>query len=282
MENAQLSPPTPSSSTSVLVLALSILGILTISLLLFVYYLFITKCFHISWRRAGTGTVSQRHHRHNQYDYPALYSTTISSRGLNESTIQSIPIICYKKGDHDIQKLSFNECAVCINEFQEGEKIRLLPNCLHVFHLDCIDVWLQSNANCPLCRSPITACPMALANLVGSTGQEDTNGNNNDIVIEVRDDELHASGFQARGSMGDECIDTRRKEEDLGVVPMRRSFSMDSSNDRQLYLALQKIMHESAFAIEESSSSNAVTGKLRRGFFSFNQNRCSRSAVLPI
>jgi hypothetical protein len=128
---------------------------------------------------------------------------------------------------------------------------------------------------------------MALANLVGLISQDDANGNNNDIVIEVRDDDLHVSGFQARGSMGDECIDTRRKEEDLGVVPMRRSFSMDSSNDRQLYLALQKIMHESAHAnrdaaIEESTSSNAVTRKLRRGFFSFNQNRCSRSAVLPI
>jgi hypothetical protein len=129
---------------------------------------------------------------------------------------------------------------------------------------------------------------MALANLVGSS-QDDANMNNNGIVIEVRDDELHVSGFQARGSMGDECIDTRRKEEDLSVVPMRRSFSMDSSNDMQLYLALKKIMHESAQAnrhaeIEESSSSssNAVPGKLRRGFFSFNQNRCSRSAVLPI
>ncbi|KAF3320247.1 RING-H2 finger protein ATL16-like protein [Carex littledalei] len=296
MEHAQLSPsepiftsPPPSSSTSVLVLALSILGILTISLLLVIYYLFITKCFHISWHRSGTGTVSRRQRQHDRYDYPVLYSTAITGRGLNEPTIQSIPTICYKKGGHDITELSFHECAVCINEFQEGEIIRLLPNCFHVFHLDCIDVWLQSNANCPLCRSPITACPMALANLVGSTNQEDANGNNSDIVVEIRDDELHVSGFQARGSMGDECIDTRREEKDLGMVPMRRSFSMDSSNDRQLYLALQKIMHESALACREvavdgssSSSSNGVTQKLRRGFFSFNQNRCSRSAVLPI
>ncbi|KAJ3689367.1 hypothetical protein LUZ61_018531 [Rhynchospora tenuis] len=298
MEHSQLSPPTPvftspppSSSTSILVLALSILGILTISLILLVYYLFVTKCFHILRHRSSTGTVSRRQQLFDQYDNHVMHTsrTAISGHGLNESTIQSIPTIFYKKHGHD-KKLSFHECAVCINEFQEGEKIRLLPNCFHVFHLDCIDVWLQSNANCPLCRSAITACPMALANLVGPTSQEDANESNNDIVIEIRDDELHVSGFKPRGSMGDECIDIRRKEEDLGMVPMRRSFSMDSSNDRQLYLALQKIVREHSFACQEvaidhessSSGTSGVTGKLRRGFFSFNQNRCSRSAVLPI
>lgn len=106
--------------------------------------------------------------------------------------------------------------------------------------------------------------------------------NNIDVVI-------HRRGFQARGSSrGDEHIDTRREEEGLGVVPMRRSFSMDSSNDKRLCMALQKILQGSAVAgsetgIDESSSSGgAGTGKLRRPFFSFNQNRCSRSAVLPI
>ncbi|KAJ4802583.1 RING-H2 finger protein ATL1 [Rhynchospora pubera] len=297
MGHAQLSPPPPiftssppSSGTSVLVLAISILGILTISLLLLVYYLFATKCFHILQCRSGTRTASQWQ-LFDQYDDHVMHTsrTAVSGRGLNESSIQSIPTIFYKKHSHD-KKLSFHECAVCINEFQEGEKIRLLPNCFHVFHLDCIDVWLQSNANCPLCRAPINACPMALANLVGPTGQEDANENNNDIVLDIRDDELHVRGFQPRGSMGDECIDIRRKEEDLGMVPMRRSFSMDSSNDRRLYLALQKIVRQNSFACQEvaidressSSGTSSVTGKLRRGFFSFNQNKCSRSAVLPI
>ncbi|KAJ7297170.1 hypothetical protein O6H91_Y076100 [Diphasiastrum complanatum] len=43
-------------------------------------------------------------------------------------------------------------CAVCLSEFQEGEKTRLLPKCGHVFHLECIDIGLFSHSTCPLCR----------------------------------------------------------------------------------------------------------------------------------
>ncbi|KAF8377259.1 hypothetical protein HHK36_030634 [Tetracentron sinense] len=47
------------------------------------------------------------------------------------------------------------ECAVCLSEFQEGEKIRELK-CNHIFHKDCLDKWLQhDSATCPLCRSPV-------------------------------------------------------------------------------------------------------------------------------
>ncbi|MCI06741.1 RING-h2 finger protein ATL16-like, partial [Trifolium medium] len=33
--------------------------------------------------------------------------------------------------------------------------LKVLPNCSHHFHLDCINIWLQTNANCPLCRTSI-------------------------------------------------------------------------------------------------------------------------------
>ncbi|GMH17179.1 hypothetical protein Nepgr_019020 [Nepenthes gracilis] len=28
-----------------------------------------------------------------------------------------------------------------------------MPNCQHAFHIPCIDTWLKSQSNCPLCRS---------------------------------------------------------------------------------------------------------------------------------
>uniref|UniRef100_J3KXL7 RING-type E3 ubiquitin transferase n=1 Tax=Oryza brachyantha TaxID=4533 RepID=J3KXL7_ORYBR len=31
--------------------------------------------------------------------------------------------------------------------------VRELPNCGHVFHVECVDAWLRSRTTCPLCRA---------------------------------------------------------------------------------------------------------------------------------
>ncbi|KAJ9182750.1 hypothetical protein P3X46_006708 [Hevea brasiliensis] len=47
-----------------------------------------------------------------------------------------------------------DECAICLEEFKEGEKCRMLvPSCVHIFHKDCIDTWLSEDTRCPLCRA---------------------------------------------------------------------------------------------------------------------------------
>ncbi|KAG6866186.1 hypothetical protein C0991_007736 [Blastosporella zonata] len=53
------------------------------------------------------------------------------------------------------------ECAICLCEFEKGDKIRVLP-CHHIFHLDEIDEWLiQRKKLCPVCKSDVTqpSCP---------------------------------------------------------------------------------------------------------------------------
>ncbi|KAJ1259451.1 hypothetical protein BS78_10G156300 [Paspalum vaginatum] len=44
-------------------------------------------------------------------------------------------------------------CSVCLGAFQAGETVRLLPVCLHLYHVECIDPWLQAHSTCPICRS---------------------------------------------------------------------------------------------------------------------------------
>jgi hypothetical protein len=48
-----------------------------------------------------------------------------------------------------------DECAVCLSVFEEGEEVRTLPRCKHSFHAPCIDMWLYSHSDCPLCRAPV-------------------------------------------------------------------------------------------------------------------------------
>nr|CAB3468125.1 unnamed protein product [Digitaria exilis] len=44
-------------------------------------------------------------------------------------------------------------CSVCLGAFETGETVRLLPVCLHLYHVECIDLWLDAHSTCPICRS---------------------------------------------------------------------------------------------------------------------------------
>ncbi|XP_057984057.1 RING-H2 finger protein ATL46-like [Malania oleifera] len=70
--------------------------------------------------------------------------------GLDQAFIDALPVFNYK----EIVGLKEPfDCAVCLCEFSEKDKLRLLPLCSHAFHINCIDTWLLSNSTCPLCRA---------------------------------------------------------------------------------------------------------------------------------
>ncbi|XP_005583885.3 E3 ubiquitin-protein ligase RNF43 isoform X1 [Macaca fascicularis] len=41
-------------------------------------------------------------------------------------------------------------CAICLEEFSEGQELRVI-SCLHEFHRNCVDPWLHQHRTCPLC-----------------------------------------------------------------------------------------------------------------------------------
>ncbi|XP_050379876.1 E3 ubiquitin-protein ligase ATL4-like [Argentina anserina] len=48
------------------------------------------------------------------------------------------------------------DCAICLSEFEPDDDLRLLPLCLHAFHVECIDTWLAGESRiCPICRAEI-------------------------------------------------------------------------------------------------------------------------------
>ncbi|KAJ4973081.1 hypothetical protein NE237_006255 [Protea cynaroides] len=76
-----------------------------------------------------------------------------SSTGQDSSMVASIPTFVYRQSiqvDKDAR-----ECAVCLGTLEEGEMARLLPNCKHTFHVECINMWLISHSTCPICRSSV-------------------------------------------------------------------------------------------------------------------------------
>ncbi|QHO00806.1 hypothetical protein S83_042678 [Arachis hypogaea] len=58
-------------------------------------------------------------------------------------------------GNVSMASISSSDCAICIENFQNGEECLVFPNCGHLFHLNCINHWIQANPTCPICRHRI-------------------------------------------------------------------------------------------------------------------------------
>ncbi|KAF5815824.1 putative transcription factor C2H2 family [Helianthus annuus] len=85
-------------------------------------------------------------------DHSSYVPWVVIGKGLDEGFIKSISVFKYKKEDG---LFTCTDCSVCLGEFQEDESIKVLPKCSHAFHVYCIDTWLKTHLNCPLCRANV-------------------------------------------------------------------------------------------------------------------------------
>ncbi|KAF7042184.1 hypothetical protein CFC21_051849 [Triticum aestivum] len=98
----------------------------------------------------------------------AAFSSAVSrSRrrpGLDVAAVEALPVLTYARARAVKAGRGALECAVCLAEFaDDGEKLRLLPGCCHVFHAACIDVWLAAHVTCPVCRADLADPAVAAA-----------------------------------------------------------------------------------------------------------------------
>lgn len=84
---------------------------------------------------------------------PAADVTMFSGEQLmTEDQVLKLPSVNYGLRDEPAHQTS---CAICIEEYEEGDKLRELP-CRHVFHTECIVPWLtERHTSCPLCKSEV-------------------------------------------------------------------------------------------------------------------------------
>ncbi|KAE9601315.1 hypothetical protein Lal_00024005 [Lupinus albus] len=77
-------------------------------------------------------------------------SLKLANIGIKNKVLKTFPIVTYS-AEMNLPSLD-TECVICLSEFANDDKVRLLPKCNHVFHVPCIDKWLSSHSSCPKCR----------------------------------------------------------------------------------------------------------------------------------
>ncbi|KAI8810497.1 hypothetical protein BJ742DRAFT_800589 [Cladochytrium replicatum] len=123
-------------------------------------------------------------------------------------------------------------CSICLERFDDGDAVRILPSCEHVFHKECVDVWLaEQSCACPLCR-------VDLRSFLGIAHDEEDEGDDvpaghGDVTtmttapgVVVVQDRVGIGAERRRRSLGRLRVPRvrigRRREEEQEIVMMER------------------------------------------------------------
>jgi len=139
-------------------------------------------------------------------------STSIGAATQEE--VDALPIKVFsmeKKKENDPET-----CAVCIDDFVDGDKLRVLP-CHHEYHVECIDLWLTTRKSfCPICKRCINGDDDADENtpLLGNSSNNNnyntdgslssTSSSNHIINIELEDEGEEDTQQQSSGQDDDD------------------------------------------------------------------------------
>lgn len=126
-----------------------LLGILTGAIRIAICHCIVVRC---NTRDTQTPTTNDVSGRENE--------TAVNSSTAEHSAIQVIV-----QSNKYLRECRDDLCAICLGEFKEGEVVRVLCECAHVFHLMCVDKWLENHRSCPLCRASAIPPPLRNADL---------------------------------------------------------------------------------------------------------------------
>ncbi|KAL9690936.1 hypothetical protein QQ045_011351 [Rhodiola kirilowii] len=144
--SSQHSPPPYGNGYATFTPSVAVIIVVLITALFFLgfFSIYLRHCSDGSSARGGTVRPIAGRSRRN------------AARGLDATIIGTFPTFPYSEVKHLKIGKGALECAVCLNEFEDDETLRLLPKCDHVFHPECIDAWLSSHTTCPVCRANLS------------------------------------------------------------------------------------------------------------------------------
>jgi hypothetical protein len=82
----------------------------------------------------------------------SFYQKWNRSKAIN-SSIKSDSVISSDRHLSIFDK--YADCTICLEAFVDGQKVKVMPGCSHIFHEKCCSDWLDYKFKCPNCNVPI-------------------------------------------------------------------------------------------------------------------------------
>lgn len=84
--------------------------------------------------------------------------------GIDEDTLKGYPEVVYGEARREAKAnkkgTTCTCCSICLDNYGDGDVLRMLPECGHLFHRECVDPWLRHHPTCPVCRTSPLPSPM--------------------------------------------------------------------------------------------------------------------------
>ncbi|KAF3330630.1 RING-H2 finger protein ATL11 [Carex littledalei] len=150
-QDSESAPISVDGQSSFLALLLTVSCPLIVLIFIFLFFKLFCRIQTIVLPNETSNYLRDRTMQKNQHD------------GIDAQNIQGTSIELFQEetgSDADAQ------CSICLGGLVDGDKVKVLPKCCHVFHQECIDMWLGSHSSCPLCRASLVARPVVEPSMV--------------------------------------------------------------------------------------------------------------------
>ena len=106
--------------------------------------------------------MSDRDFTEDDYERLLALDNAVERRGVSATALRRMPCSEWGGSSPSVKAPSgascehHERCAVCLEDYAEGESLRHLP-CLHSYHAGCVDRWFERSVECPVCKCDVNA-----------------------------------------------------------------------------------------------------------------------------
>ena len=155
---------------------IALVSALCVAVVLLLHQCVLVNCCHGGAAAADRDRRRRRQHHHQRHVVGVVTTTTstdarrrqqdgndddddnvsVEVSATSRTHLVAAAVVCRYRKEEAWKETT---CPVCLADFDDGEAVRVLPECMHYFHAECIDTWLRGSTSCPMCRAETTPTP---------------------------------------------------------------------------------------------------------------------------